>query len=78
VLNGNPEDRQRGYQVRKHIDKLGFGIGYGGAILSALNMLFFNKNAALYWAIMGITIIGIILVCLSWIEKRHPDRQDIP
>jgi hypothetical protein len=61
--------------VRKHIDKLGFGIGYGGAILSALNMLFFEKNMGVYWAVMGITVIGIVLVCLSWIERSSNDKK---
>lgn len=63
--------------MRKYIDKIGFGVGYSGAILSALNMLFFDKNIALYWAVMGIVTVGIVLVCISWVDRSSNDKKKV-
>jgi hypothetical protein len=61
--------------MRRHIDKIGFGIGYSGAVLSALNMLFFNKNAGLCWAVMAICTVGIVLVCISWVDRNPNEKK---
>jgi hypothetical protein len=65
--------------MRKHIDKIGFGIGYSGAILSALNMLFLGEKESvyvpIYGVVIGLVIIGIVLVCVSWVDRSPNEKK---
>lgn len=58
------------------INKVGFVIGYSGAILSALNILVFKKNEPLYWVVIGMTILGLVMVCYSWVERKNKNEKN--